>query len=99
MTVVAVRRKGAEHVTDVESDQDAGKAYEIARLPDGALACACMAYVFNKAKPKTCKHIRAYEHADAIERSVTDSMPQRPSRTKIGNETFTFKRSISFAPI
>jgi hypothetical protein len=100
---VHVRRKGAVPVTTVESDQEPGKQYEIARLPDGHLACACMAYVFNKAKPKTCKHIEAYgisitstSHRAKIAPPVEEIIVS----AKLG-ETFTFKtkRAISFSPI
>ncbi len=97
---VHVKRKGAQHVTYVESDKERDKEYEIARLPDGNLACACMAYVFNKERPKTCKHIRAYQLGDYIERCVTDSRPEPPRKVTVAAETFTFKRrAISFTPI
>lgn len=97
---INVKRRGARHVTCVESDKERDKEYEIAQLPDGSLACACMAYVFNKERPKTCKHIRAYELGCAIERSINDTALEMPRKAKIDTETFTFKRrAISFTPI
>ncbi len=98
MTLIHVRRKGAEHVTYVESDKEPDKEYELATLPDGNFACACMAYVFNKAKPKTCKHITAYEAAPT---GVRTRGKFESEVVQHKGETFTFKtkRAISFSPI
>ena len=99
MTLVDVRRKGKQHVTYVESDQDAGKEYEIARLPGGNLACACHAYVFNRATPKTCKHIEAFEAGHVGAMAMIARADETTRRREHKGETFTFKRAISFKPI
>jgi hypothetical protein len=104
MKIYRVRRKGAEHVTFAASENDNGE-YEIARLPGGALACACMAYVFNKDVPKTCKHIGAYGAAavsfsrhESVRRDAHGKLSPRPTIT-VGAETFTFRRAISFGAL
>lgn len=97
---VKVRRKGAEHVTDVESDKEPGKSYEIARLPGGLLACACMSYVFNKDTPKRCKHLVAYTGSHVPDAQKQGRMePVREIYYDGETFTFTAKRSISFSPI
>lgn len=100
MTTVLVRRKGAEHVTYVESDKQTDREYELARLPDGNLACACMSYVFSKAVPKSCKHIEAYTGSHVPD-AKKQGRPESPRQIYYAGETFTFKtkRAISFGGI
>lgn len=90
-----VKRRGAVHLTFAESDERAGVEYEIAKLPDGNFACACMGFVFDKHVPKTCKHISAYagvEPTGAFEGGTfSDAVV-----AQVAHETFTFRRAISF---
>lgn len=100
MTQKLVRRKGAEHLTFVESENDNGTEYEISKLPDGSKACACMSFVFNKEVPKTCKHINAYKMASVgFDRQNTQRSEPR-SKVSVGGESFTFtRRAISFGKV
>jgi hypothetical protein len=95
-----VRRKGAEHVTFVVSESDDCE-YELARLPTGLFACACLAFAFNKDTPRTCKHITAFAAsvAAAPPRAPAPRRPDAPppATVTIGTETFTFRRAISFS--
>jgi hypothetical protein len=97
MTTKMVRRKGAVHVTYVESDSELGLHYQLAQLPSGHLACACTSWVFNKEQPKTCKHIAAYR---ALNGAATVRQRQRvteKAQVPVERvETFTFTRGITF---
>jgi hypothetical protein len=105
VTTHRVRRTGAVHLTFVDSDNLLGHEYEIARLPSGDLACACVAFAFNRRTPKTCKHIEAYQGLDAwAAKAATEApenrhMPQSVVQAKAAAETFTFRRAMSFGKI
>jgi hypothetical protein len=87
-----VRRKGAVHVAYVDSDTDPGKEYQIARLPSGALFCACPGCSFHHG---TCKHLTAYEAAAGAatyrQRQRVVARKQVPVERV---ETFTFRRAM-----
>jgi hypothetical protein len=98
VNTVLVRRNGKKHVTFVSSDSEYQKEYELATLPDGTLACACMGWAFSKDRPKTCHHTRAYiaaQGASVYRATKPASKPKEPAKT----ETFTFRRAISFDDI
>jgi hypothetical protein len=98
VTTKMVRRKGAVHVTYVESDSELGLHYQLAQLPSGHLACACTSWVFNKEQPKTCKHIAAYRASNgaAVHKQKLPALhgPGKPVARVV--ETFTFTRGITF---
>ena len=98
-TTKHVRRRGAVHLTYAASEQDRSTEYEIATLPDGALACACMAFVFDQRTPKTCKHIGAYRAAHVSFDRQSSVRREPRERITVGAETFTFRRAISFGAV
>ncbi len=84
-----------EHVAYVESENDNGE-YEIKRHPNtGALGCTCGSYRFSKGV-KTCKHLVAYHAGDALH---IFGRHGGTSSIKVAEDTYTFKRGISFSPI
>lgn len=98
MTTHHVRRKGARHVSWVASTTSMNEQYEISKLPDGTLACACIAYAMSKARPKTCKHLRA-DMADMAtwERKAVRTGVRTESTVKSGDETFVVLRGIDLS--
>lgn len=109
LRVIPLRRKGWVPIATVESESDPGTAYEVKRHPaDGTYACACMAYVFSKAQPKTCKHLEAFrqdkrETTVALETFAATGQSSRklhePVKATARGETFTIVRAISFTDI
>ncbi len=94
MTTKMVRRKGAIHVTFVSSDSEADKEYQIARLPDGRLYCACVGCAFNHGQ---CRHLTAYAAAGTQstyrERQRVIEKRKMPVEREV---TYTFRRGIVF---
>jgi hypothetical protein len=98
MTTKMVRRKNATHVTFVASDSRDDVNYQIARLPDGSMACACASWAFNTDRPKSCKHLDAHRYraslsgrrrqATVIVRSEPEALP---AAVTYQGETFTFR--------
>lgn len=87
------------YVTDVESDSRPGTFYAIKKRDDGTFGCACMAWRFNKATPRTCKHLDAFRMAHVgFDRHSTTLASTRPT-ISVGGETFRFRRAISFGAI
>lgn len=101
MTEKHVRDTGAKHLAWVASESDAETEYEIARLPDRRLKCACLGYAFSKKTPKTCKHIEAM-HLDVAQRPADTVptgrwQPPPPKRSvAVRGEVLTVRRAMAF---
>lgn len=92
MTVKALRRNGWALLGTVASDSQPDTEYEIKRSPDGTLGCACMGWAIRK----HCKHLDGY-HASALPaKAVREVVAREQVRVKVGAETFTVRRAISF---
>lgn len=98
MTEKHVRDTGARHLAWVASESDAETEYEIARLPDRRLKCACLGYAFSKQAPKTCKHIAAMQAGETMDRTraVKPTVRQERVVVKAGKETYTVRRAMAF---
>lgn len=87
-----------EYVTDIASESERDKSYEIKRrTSDGHLACGCTAYRFATRDAKTCKHIKAYLGVYGIVAAASEATTV-PVVTVHDNETFTLtrRRAIAF---
>jgi hypothetical protein len=86
-----------QHVAWVESDSEPGKRHEIKRRADGQLGCGCTAYRFSKGT-KTCKHLRALGSITSDEARSRQKF-ERVQVRRLGAETFTVRRAITFGAI
>lgn len=103
---------GWELLSTVSSDSRPAEYKIRRRLADGVLHCECMAYVFSKASPKSCKHLEAYALVAVddrrMQRTIAASRSDRQRRERaagtterfqLGAEVFTVRRAISFEDI
>lgn len=99
MRRVEMRAKhGWTHVAFVESETEAGTEYEIKRHDDGRTGCACHSYVFDKARPKSCKHVKALFGTHLRDRAPAE-MGDVSARVTVGAERFRVRRAISLRPL
>lgn len=84
-----------EHVAYAQSDSEPGTEHEIKRNRfTGLLGCSCLSYRFTRARPKTCKHINAYEQGVPEQRKTWLKTERVPVTATVGRETYSFRRAI-----
>lgn len=101
MTAAAAREAPGywRHYAFVASDNEPGVEYEVKRHTDGRLGCSCLSYRFAHGA-KTCKHLRALDAADeCLGRSPSSETPREIYRPRVGTETFTVRRAITFRDV
>lgn len=82
------------YVTTANSETRRGETYDIS-IRDGIYKCACMAWVFSKETPKTCKHLKTYLGARVSEREEQHVR----AVTSTGEELVFSRRAIAFGAI
>lgn len=85
------------YLATIESESEPGKTYDIKRRSDGTMGCGCVSYRFDKAVPKSCKHLRAFGVVD-LPMQKSGAKQARVSAPAFGDEVFTVtRRGISFS--
>lgn len=85
---------------------DKGTTYEVRRAGDGTIYCSCPSWRFSRERPKSCKHLAAYNKSVLQERGAMApatwlaraasrvGLLQKLQRTMTGREIAQIERAI-----
>lgn len=96
------RQRSWAYLGTVQSNTTSGWEYEIRRNPTtGKPGCACVGYAIRS----HCSHLKVWAMSQAVAATTTAPLKTTPapafneSTVRLGAETFTVRRAISFGTI